>query len=281
MAKRTITHLLVTIQIVLTSCGTATDRIDYGSNNGKQLTIFDKKIYYEEYGEGMPLILLSGGGLNRSIKDFEKCIPELAKHYRVIAPDTPGQGRSEQADTLTYDVLLEFTSRLIDSLKIDSAYVMGWSDGGITGILLAERRPDKVKKVIAVGANNGLRRAIPQDIPIDSVHPMKLDYFEKVNKELVDRYTNMLPKKDWKKFVNDANAMIYQREFYFSDSIYARINIPVMIVLGDRDDIIVEHGLEMHRLIKGSQFCILPNTTHEVFAERPDLISKIAIDFFR
>jgi pimeloyl-ACP methyl ester carboxylesterase len=251
------------------------------SNNGRVINIHGKNIYYEEYGQGTPLLLLSGGGLNRSIKDFEKCIPDLAKHYRVIAPDTPGQGRSEQADTLTYDILLDFTSLLIDSLHIDSAYVMGWSDGGITGILLAEKRPDKIKKVMAVGANNGIRRAIPPDIPIDSVHPMSLDYFEKQNKELVEGYINLVPKKDWKKFMEDANAMIYQRESYFPDSIYGRINIPVMIVLGDRDDIIIEHGLEMHRLIKGSQFCVLPNTTHEVFAERPDLINKIAIDFFK
>ena len=279
--KKFIGLVSITIQILFTCCNTRTDKIVYGSNGGKQVSIFNKKIYYEEYGEGTPLILLSGGGLSRSIKDFENCIPGLAKHYRVIAPDSPGQGRSEQADTLTYGVLLEFTSRLIDSLKIDSAYVMGWSDGGIVGILLAEKRPDKIRKVIAVGANNGIRRAIPPDIPFDSVYPMTLDYFEKNNKELIERYTKMLPRKDWRKFMNDANAMVYQKESYFSDSIYGRINIPVMIVLGDRDDIIVEHGLEMHRLIKGSELCILPNTTHEVFSEKPDLINKIAIDFFK
>jgi pimeloyl-ACP methyl ester carboxylesterase len=279
--KQNIQLVLIAIQILIFSCNTGTDKIEYGSNGGKQLTIFNKSIYYEEYGQGTPLILLSGGGLDRSIKDFENCIPGLAKHYRVIAPDTPGQGRSEQADTLTYGILLEFTSRLIDSLKIDSGYVMGWSDGGIIGILLAERRPDKIRKVIAVGANNGIRRAIPPDIPIDSVYPMKMDYFERTNKALIERYANMPPKKDWKKYMNAANAMVYQKESYFSDSIYGRINIPVMIVLGDRDDIIVEHGLEMHRLIKNSQFCILPNTPHEVFFEKPGLINEIAIDFFK
>jgi pimeloyl-ACP methyl ester carboxylesterase len=74
--------------------------------------------------------------------------------------------------------------------------------------------------------------------------------------------------------------MWYAKE-YFSDSIYARIKIPVMIVIGDRDDISLEHGAEMYRLIKGSQYCVLPNTTHDVFAEKPDLINKIAIDFFK
>ena len=54
-----------------------------------------------------------------------------------------------------------------------------------------------------------------------------------------------------------------------------------MIVLGDRDVISIEHGVEMYRQIKRSQYCVLPNTTHEVFAEKPDLISKIATDFFK
>jgi pimeloyl-ACP methyl ester carboxylesterase len=271
---------LVFFSIVVTSCNLWTEKIEYGSNNGKQIKIKGKQIYFEEYGQGTPLLLLSGGGLNRSIKDFEYCIPELAKHYRIIAPDSPGQGRSEQADTLTYDLLLEFASQFIDSLEIDSAYILGWSDGGITGLLLAEKRPDKIKKVIAVGANNGLRRAIPADIPIDSVRPPPLDAWGKNHKESIDEYMNKLP-RDWKKLLSQLHTMWYQREAYFSDSIYGRINIPVMIVLGDSDDIVTEHGLEMHRLIKDSQFCVLPNTTHEVFAERPGLINKIAIDFFK
>lgn len=272
---------LIIIALLSISCNTGKEKIEVGSSNGSVININGKNIYYEEYGHGTPLLLLSGGGLNRSIKDFKKCIPELAKHYRVIAPDTPGQGRSEQADTLTYAILLEFTSILIDSLEIDSAYVMGWSDGAIIGVLLAEKRPDKIRKVIAVGANNGLRGAIPPDIPIDSVYPMKLEYFEKNNKELIERYSNLLPRKNWKKFMNSSNAMVYQKESYFHDSLYERINIPVIIVLGDRDDIRVEHGLAMHRHIKGSQFCILPNTTHEVFSERPELINTIAIEFFK
>ena len=271
----------ITLLLLLwTSCSTDQSTIEYGSNNGKHFTILNTKIYYEEYGKGTPLILLSGGGLDRSIKDFEKCIPELAKHYRVIAPDSPGQGRSEQADTLTYNVLLEFMSQFVDSLKIDSAYIIGWSDGGITGLLLAEKKSDKIKKVIAVGANNGLRRAIPQHIPIDSVVPMSLDLWETRNKESIEHYMKKLP-RDWKKQVSDLNKMVYQKESYFSDSIYQRITIPLMIVLGDKDEIIVEHGLEMHRMIKGSQFCVLPNTTHEVFSERPDLINKIALEFFK
>lgn len=272
---------LISVSFLWTSCNTRTDKIEFGSNNGSVININGKNIYYEEYGQGTPLLLLSGGGINRSIRDFGKCIPGLSKHFRVIAPDTPGQGRSEQTDSLSYDLLTDFMSQLIDSLKIDSGYVMGWSDGAIVSLLLADRRADKIKKVIAVGANNGIRGfVLPDGFSLDSVKIPALEYWAPSNKKDIEWYNTLTPKKDWRKMVNNINKMVYEKE-YFPTSAYEGINIPVMIVLGDRDMISIEHGLEMCRLIKNSQYCVLPNTTHEVFAEKPDLISKIAIDFLK
>ena len=272
---------LILVSLIWTSCRMRTDKIEFGSNNGSVININGKNIYYEEYGQGTPLLLLSGGGINRSIRDFGECIPDLAKHYRVIVPDTPGQGRSEQTDSLSYNLLADCMSQLIDSLKIDSAYVMGWSDGAIVSLLLADIRTDKIKKVIAVGANNGMRGfVIPDGFPLDSVKSPSLEYWAQLNMKDIQWYNTLIPKKDWRKMVNNLNKMVYEKE-YFPTSVYDSINIPVMIVLGDRDMISVEHGLEMYRLIKNSQYCVLPNTTHEVFAERPDLINKIAIDFFK
>lgn len=272
---------LILISVLWASCSTETKKIEYGANDGRYVIINNRKIYFEEYGQGTPLLLLSGGGINRSIRDFGKCIPGLSKHYRVIAPDTPGQGRSEQTDSLSYDLLTDFMSQLIDSLKIDSGYVMGWSDGAIVSLLLADRRDDKIKKVIAVGANNGIRGfVLPDGFPLDSVKMPALEYWAPSNKKDIEWYNTLTPKKDWRKMVNNINRMVYEKA-YFPTSVYDGINIPVMIVLGDRDMISIEHGLEMHKLIKNSQYCVLPNTTHEVFAEQPDLISKIAIDFLK
>jgi pimeloyl-ACP methyl ester carboxylesterase len=276
-----LTFVLILTSVLWTGCNTATKTIEYGSNNGRQVNINGKKIYYEEYGQGTPVLLLSGGGLNRSIKDFEKCIPDLSKKYRIIAPDTPGQGRSEQTDSLSYDLLTDFMSQLIDSLNIDSAYVMGLSDGGIVAILLAEKRADKIKKAIAVGANNGIKGfVLPEGFSLDSVKIPTVDNWAKHHENDIEWYNTLTPKKDWRKMATNLNLMWYGKE-YFSTNLYDNIKVPTMIVLGDRDDISIEHGLEMHRLIKNSQFCVLPNTTHEVFAEQPELINKIAIDFFK
>jgi pimeloyl-ACP methyl ester carboxylesterase len=266
--------VLISIALLAMSCSTEKQKIEYGSNNGRHITILNTKIYYEEYGQGTPLILLQGA--MGSIKDFEKCIPELSKKYRVIAPDTPGQGRSELADSMSYQLLTEYMSQLIDSLKIDSTYIMGWSDGGIVGILLAEKRPDKVKRVVATGANYKLDGAI---LPEISPTPMPMAMFETQNKAWIDNYLKALP-RDWKKFKTDIDKMTFQKQ-YFPATVFENIHIPVLFVMGDKDMILLEHGIEMHRLTKNSQFCVLPNTTHAVFEERPDLINKIAMDFFQ
>ena len=140
------TILILFMCIVLKWECVSQSQTTYGSNNGKYLSIFQTKIYYEEYGKGIPLLLLHGG--MGSIADFTKCIPELSKHYRVIIPDAPGHGRSELADSMSYQLEANYAAKIIDELKLDSTYIMGWSDGGIAGLLLANQRADKVKKVI-------------------------------------------------------------------------------------------------------------------------------------
>jgi pimeloyl-ACP methyl ester carboxylesterase len=258
--------------------GIRTKKIPYGSNKGKYISIFNTKIYYEEYGKGTPLILLQGG--MGSIGDFALCIPELSKHFRVIAPDTPGQGRSELADSISYPLMAEYISKLIDLLKLDSAYVIGWSDGGNTGLILGNNRPDKIKKVLVSGANYKLSAypSIATDTS-DWEKELKSPEFEIKNKEAIKEYVGLCPTpRDWRKVLIDLNK-IWRQEIYFSPTVLEGLKIPVMIVLGDRDTVTLEHGIEMYRLIKGSQFCILPNTSHAVFHEKPDLITQMAIDF--
>jgi len=96
MTREQLKTILTVIILIFPFVGKS--QINYGSNNGKYLTIRGTKVYYEEYGYGMPLILLHGGFGN--IADFKKCIPELSKKYNVIIPDAPGLGRSEHADSL-------------------------------------------------------------------------------------------------------------------------------------------------------------------------------------
>ena len=252
-------------------------KINYGSNKGKYISIDNTKIYYEEYGKGIPLLLLHGG--LGSIADFQLVIDELSKHYHVIAADRPGHGRSEQADSLSYQLMADYTSKMIDIMKLDSVYVLGWSDGGTTALILTLDRKDKVKKVLVSGANislSGLTQDAQNFLPYFTP-----EYVEKEMKEQLTEYQSKSPQKDkWKKFVNDIQKL-WMTKTIIPEEKLKLITIPTTIVLGDHDGVALEHGIQMFRLINKSSFCVLPATTHYVFNERPELINKIALEFFK
>ena len=73
----------------------------------------------------------------------------------VIAPDSRAQGRTTDSDKpLTYQLMADDMIELLDRLGIDSAHVVGWSDGGITALDMAIRYPDRVRSVAASGRRN-------------------------------------------------------------------------------------------------------------------------------
>ena len=249
---------------------------DYGSNNGSYITLSNTKIYYEEYGAGTPLLLLHGGF--GSISDFQHVIKELSNQFKIIAIDSPGHGRSELVDAMSFNVMASMYSEFIDILNLESVYVIGYSDGGIVAMLLAAQRPDKVKKIVVSGANthmSGLKLEV-----LESLQQLSPELIETYNKEWLTAYQSKSPDKDnWKKYINDMKKM-YAIEEIISPEILAQIKSRVLVVYGDKDVIKLEHGLEIHRTISGSEFCILPDTPHEIFSAKPGLISKILIAFF-
>ncbi len=269
----------LTISLLLASCNKTKETakpIQYGSNKGKYLTIHSTKIYYEEYGKGTPLLLLHQG--LGSIENLGEIIPELSKHFRVIAPDAPGHGRSEQADSLSGDLLADYCSAIIDQLRLDSAYVMGWSMGGNTSLLLAANRPDKIKKVVSGGSNtksSGLTqegRDLLKEYTVEAV---------KEDEDWLKHYQGMNPQPEkWIKFWEDTQKM-WAREVKVPDDKLASIDVPVLIIRGDRDMIRLEHSVEIFTSLKKGQLCVYPNMGHEMPELKSEMLCKIAIDFLK
>jgi pimeloyl-ACP methyl ester carboxylesterase len=103
-------------------------------------------MYYEVYGQGAPLLMIHGNG--GSIKSLENQIPYFSKKYQVIIADSRAHGKSiDNNDSLSYEMMTDDLNALLDALHIDSCNVIGWSDGGVEGLLLAIRHPKKVKKL--------------------------------------------------------------------------------------------------------------------------------------
>src|SRR5664279_433748 len=78
----------------------------------------------------------------------------ITKKYRVIAADSRAQGKTvDPGDSLSFEMMADDFAALLEVMHIDSAYVLGWSDGGINALLLAMRHPEKVIKLASTGAN--------------------------------------------------------------------------------------------------------------------------------
>src|SRR5919199_3698925 len=109
--------------------------VPYGNNSaaGKYYAVRGIKLYCEMYGQGKPLLLIHGNG--GSIQSFSKNIPYFAKKYRVIAVDSRAHGKSiDPSDSLSFEMMADDFAALLTTLHIDSAYVVGWSDGGINAL---------------------------------------------------------------------------------------------------------------------------------------------------
>jgi len=273
MQSHKLTFVLVILMIF--SCKGYGQEINYGSNQGEYITLSNTNIYYEEYGSGIPLLLFHGGF--GSIHDFQQVIPELSKNFRVIAVDSPGHGRSEQADSLSFDLMADHYSIMIDQLQLDSVSIIGYSDGGITALLLAEKRPDKVNKIIASGVNSRMDGLTPEVLGyLKLINP---DFIETNQKEWLADYKSKSPEKDkWRKYIGDMSRM-YSENVLIEEQTLSNIDAKVLLVYGDRDVIKLEHAIELYQSIAGSQFCVLPDTPHEVFSESPELVCKIGIAF--
>lgn len=250
-------------------------QINYGSNNGKFLTIRGTKVYYEEYGKGVPLLMLHGGF--GDISDFQKVIPKLSEKYRVIIPDAPGLGRSEYADSiLSYQLLADYSSKFIDLLKLDSVYVVGWSDGGNTALLLAKDRPEKVKKIIVSGANYKLAGFTKEALE----ECKNLTDTTWVKKELEGwiKHYQELSTKNWTRYVSEGGTMWFKEQYFPKDDL-EKIKASTLVIYGDKDMFTLEHGIEIRNAIKNSQFCVIPDCSHQVFYEKPELFIELALTF--
>ncbi|AJW63151.1 2-hydroxy-6-oxo-6-(2'-aminophenyl)hexa-2,4-dienoic acid hydrolase [Elizabethkingia miricola] len=231
----------------------------YGKNkNGKYIDLKDAKIYYEEYGKGQPLLFLHGN--NGSISDFSMQIPFFAKHYRVIAIDTRGQGRSTDLtqDTYSYQKFAADLYQVTKSLNLEQVDIVGWSDGGNTALIFNYEHPEMVNRVVAIGANmnpTGVKEKL-----IESLKKQIAGNDPKTNQRLIQL---MLNHPDIK-----SNQL-------------SLITNPVLVVAGSDDVIKDEHTRLIHKLIRNSELAIIPNATHYVPFEQPEKLNELMLNFLK
>lgn len=233
-------------------------KTSYGkSMDGKYIDLGNAKIYYEEYGKGHPLIFLHGN--NGSISDFYQQIPFFSKYYHVIAIDTRGQGKSTDLtkEDYTYEEFANDLYEVIQHLNLEKMSIMGWSDGGNTGLIFNSQHPELVSKLVTIGANLN-----PSGVSEDFINDLKKQISENEagNQRLIKLMLNH-PDITSKQLIHITN--------------------PVLIIAGSDDVIKEEHTKEIQKLILNSELEIIPNATHYIPFEKPKKLNELIFEFLK
>ncbi len=241
----------------------------YGKNKlaGKYYNIRGFKMYAEVYGKGQPLLFIHGNG--GAINNFIKQIPYFATKYKVIVADSRAQGKSvDPRDSLSYEMMADDYAALLDAMKVDSAYVVGWSDGGINCLLLAIRHPEKVKKLAITGTN---------------LRPDTSAVLEEIWQMVRPAYTELSNKavktEEEKAGYKLMNLLMTQPNIPLSD--VNKVNVPTLVIGGDHDVIKEEHTMEIYKNIPQAYLWILPNSGHSTPVVYADEFNKKVDMFFK
>jgi pimeloyl-ACP methyl ester carboxylesterase len=233
----------------------------------------DIQMYYVTYGDpaNEPLILLHGGLGNADY--FANQIPAFSEEYYVITADSRGHGRSTVTETpIGYALMASDVLALMDYLDIESASLVGWSDGGIIGLDIAIHHPERLNKLVAYGANY-VPSGVRADIGEDDVFNAYIEY------ALAD-YALLSPApENVDAFLANIGNM-WATEPNYTPEQMAGVTIPTMILDGKEEEAIyTEHAFEMAELIPGAELALMPNVGHFAMFQTPEMFNSIVLNY--
>ena len=254
--------------VVVLLLAAATAQADYATVDGV-------KMYYEVHGAGPPLLLLHGGTTTIAYS-WGKQLARFARKHRVIAVEQMGHGHTADVPTraMSYEQMAEDTLALLTQLKIATVDVVGWSDGGTIGLLLAMRHPERVRKLVVSGPNCRDGRTAEMESWLASSKP------EEWPKDIRDAYVKVSPDgaAHWPLFVERVKKM-WAGFADWDEKELAKVSAPTLIMVGDGDFIRTEHAVELHRAIAESRLWVLPGTGHNTFNERAEWVDAVVLPF--
>jgi pimeloyl-ACP methyl ester carboxylesterase len=216
----------------------------------------DIKMYYAIFNkEGNdPVILLHGGFGSSDYWSFE--VPLLSKTHKVIIVDSRGHGRSTMSNQpFSYNLMASDILQLMDTLKIKRASIVGWSDGGVIGLVLAIQYPERINKLFTFGANFNLSGYKSE--PSDTTMAARFMARAQAN------YRKLSPTPENFAEFRKAIAKMYSAEPDLKPADIKTIKAPTVIACGEYEQFIKrEHFEDLAHLIPGAKLVILPNVSH-------------------
>lgn len=242
-------------------------------------TVNGTKVYYEVYGDGMPVVLLHGAYMTIDM-NWGQLIPRLSKTRKVIAIELQGHGHTPYSDRpLSRATLASDVEGVMDHLKIDSADVAGYSFGGSVAYQFAIQSPKRLRRLVIISSAYKSSGWMPQ--VNDAFKSMKPELFE--DSPMHAAYDAVAPDKTkWTNFLQQMIALAGQ-PFDMGDSNIAKITAPVLLIFGDNDGVDKVELMKTYQLLGGgviadfgtmpkSHLAIVPSQGHWSLMQQTETI---------
>lgn len=217
-----------------------------------RILVEDFRMNVLKKGVGEPLVLVHGNGEDHTI--FDSLVERLSQHYTCYLIDSRNHGKSDLTDVFEYDVMAHDILCLMTKLNIKKPYFLGFSDGGITGLIAAILKQDAFKKMVICGANlepSGLKKYILKDMA-EAYQKTKSPYIK---------------------------MMLWQPHILTND--LQKIGIPTLVIAGEHDVIKRSHTSKIAHHIPHASMMILAEKNHDDYLIHRDDLYELLYDFFK
>lgn len=220
------------------------------------------RIWYATYGSG-PAVILLHGGLGHS-GNWGYQVPALIRSgYRAVVIDSRGHGRSTRDERpFSYELMASDVAAVMDTLPLERAALVGWSDGACTALVLATQAPTRVTGVFFFACN------------MDPSGTKEMD-FTPILQRCVSRhrqdYTQLSATPDQFEEFSEALGLMQKTQPNYSAQDLAQISVPIAIVQSEHDEFIKrEHAEYLARSIPNAEFILLQDVSHFAPLQRPE-----------
>jgi pimeloyl-ACP methyl ester carboxylesterase len=238
------------------------------------------RIYFEVQGDDeAPALLLLHGGFG-TLEDFNSLVPSLSDQFRLVAMDSRGHGRSTLGSRpLSYEQLQLDALELLEHLDIETAYIIGFSDGGIAAYRVGAFACERVEKLITIGSAWQRR---PDDPANEFLTKVTGASWRQKFPETYALYQKLNPEADFDGLARaEVRMWMDPSTSGYPNQAARRICCPLLIIRGETDHLFSnKDAVELEQIVNGAKLETIPNAGHEAHKDQPNDVVRLIQEFF-
>lgn len=235
-----------------------------------------------QVGNGEHPVLLLPGAMGSVWTDFKPQIECLSRDkFKIVSWDPPGYGKSRPPNRTYPENFFELDAiwgcHLMKALGHSTFSLIGWSDGGITSLILASKFSENVRKMLILGTNSFI---LPEEVKIyKSIRDIE-SWSVKMREPFITLYGKDYFQTTWSKWIDTMIVLFEKNNGNICNEHLAHIKCPTLIVHGKKDVLVShEHPPYLNKHIKNSRVKYFEQGSHNLHLRYPEEFNALATEF--